>query len=215
MARFRVGGAWKKSEAVYIKVGGVWRKAEAVYIKANGVWQKDTDYSSTPITPSDPITHSINVSDTLRYSSDWGSSYYWAKVSAYTSGNRYNCFGMSVNTYNAALIQIPAFARSGTKLSCSFYGYCPESHTFRWALCTSMNNKAMYQGKGAVTGDSSQIASGTFTLNTAGTGSYTYSFAISASIPANTPLYLYLWPNESGGAATHILTGDTFDAVLS
>jgi len=165
------------------------------------------------------IKHSINVLNTLRYSSDWGSSYFWKAVSGYDGqSNKFNCFGMSSSTYNASLIQIPAFSFTGKgdKLAISFYLYHKETHTYRWALCTSMENKASYQKTKSAVTDRTQIACGTFKLTVSSDNYYvTTGFEITADIPANVPLYLYIWAYEAGGVAPHIINSQDITVTLT
>lgn len=163
------------------------------------------DKEATPIGEQKAGTHSINVlSNTYRYMSSSGA---WAKAGNVSTDNY---VGTKDGIYNSALIPVGSYSFTGTstRLRLSFYGYCPSVDFyvdgFRWAICTSDANKALYQGCDAVTTDDSQVATGIATL-AYNNGVYkTYEIDLkSEAIPANTPLYVYFWSKDDSTGVAH------------
>ena len=126
-----------------------------------------------------------------------------------------NYFGYKTGSYNSMLIPVGSFPFSGTstRLQLTTYVYRPTSDftTFRWAICSSDSNKAMYQGvTDEISGDSTQLASGTASLTVTGWSTCTFDFE-TTSLPANSALYVYFWPAGKTGVA-HVK--DTITASL-
>lgn len=150
-------------------------------------------------------TNSVDVLDeTYRYLSSNGA---WSTAGSISTDNY---VGANSSEVNSALIPVGSFSFDGnsTKLRLSFYGYCPSvnfyTKGFRWAICTSNANKALYQTTDDVTTDGTQVAKGTATF-AYNNGTYkTYEIDLSsASIPSGTQLYVYLWPNGSATDIAH------------
>lgn len=38
----KIGGAWKETDAAYVKIGGVWKEVEAIYNKIGGSWKESS-----------------------------------------------------------------------------------------------------------------------------------------------------------------------------
>ena len=175
----------------------------------NAVWLEDGSSSETEGGGSGTEqlagTNSVDVlSETYRYGSDAGD---WATAETYSTDNY---FGQKTGSLNSALIPVGSFTFSGTstRLEISLYGYCPSTdfaaNGFRWAICSSNANKDLYKVTTAVTGDSSQLASGVNFISY-NSGNYTtYTLSLDATnLPANTPLYIYFWANGTGKGVAH------------
>lgn len=171
------------------------------YIKA--AWRDDKEV--TPIGEQLAGTNSVKVlSDTYRYLSSNGS---WSTAGSISTDNY---VGSNSSGFNTALIPVGSFSFSGnsTRLRLSFYGYCPSVNFyvdgFRWAICTSDANKALYQTTNDVTSDNTQIAKGIAKL-AYNNGTYkTYEIDLASdAIPANKPLYVYFWSKDAATDIAH------------
>lgn len=188
---------------------------------------KDTDFNRMYIIPNTiSVTgmssrkaiaaKSIISLDVFRYSSDDASQYWWKTVRE--RGGNFSVFGRNrVGAqgdpyYHASCIPIPAATIDAKKLHIRFFTYNPEAHTYRYQLCTSMANKTSYQATQNAVSDSSAITSGTF-YDTNAKVNHGLDLTITADIPANTPVYLYLWAYEDGGRAAHILPDWQISAI--
>ena len=178
-----------------------------VYLYISAIWLDDPK----TYTETQGGTNTVALSDTLRYTTV-STSQGWAAPGAF--GQSENYFGFKTGDCNTALIPIGSFAFSNhsTRLRLSFTGHRPSSdfNQFRWALCSSDANRALYQGVITAVADSSQIASGTATLvNYPAGANSVFSFDFpTENIPADTDLYVYLWPYERSGVA-HISSAVT------
>lgn len=155
-------------------------------------------------------TNTVALSDTLRYTS-YDADRGWAAPGDFGQGE--NFFGLKTgdngitSDCNTALIPVGSFNFSGksTKLRIAFNGHRPSADftTFRWAICTSSDNKALYQYTTNAVTDDTQIVSGTATLANYAAGAnsdFAFDF-VSDNIPAGTNLFVYLWPYARTGVA--------------
>lgn len=179
----------------------IWEYNEKeVYLYISAIWLDDPK----TYTETEGGTNTVALSDTLQYTTV-STSQGWAAPGAF--GQSENYFGFKTGDCNTALIPIGSFAFSShsTRLRLSFTGHRPSSdfNQFRWALCSSDANKALYQNVTTAVADSSQITSGTATLvNYPAGANSVFSFDFpTENIPADTDLYVYLWPYERSGVA--------------
>lgn len=145
----------------------------------------------------------ISVGSTYRY----GHADSWDLVSSLPYG-LVNYVGEGTDDYNAMMIPLSGFSFSGKsvwlKLSMYVMTSNAENRTFRWAITTSRANESVYRGSGAVT-DANQLAQGTFSTTYTGGGFSWQTFILECdSIPANTPLYLYMWRNNTTYGNIHV-----------
>lgn len=148
--------------------------------------------------------NSIDVdTQTYRYTSQ-NTSNPWQISNTYSDCNYFGKKTGDDASNNTCLIPIGKFNFTGqsTRLRLTAYVYKPSSDfpVFRWAICTSSANKAMYQGATGVVADDTQIVSGTASLTSVGWHTQAFDF-VSTKLPANKDLYVYFWPSGSGGVA--------------
>ena len=145
-------------------------------------------------------TVSVAVADTYRYCN--------AISGGFKSGYSLSYVGQGTDDYNAMMIPVPAFSFNGTglrlKMSINCWSPYDDGYTYRWAVTTSRANEELYTGYGAVT-DANQIMTGTFTpaYNAGSFGYQTFTLE-GGEIPANTPLYIYLWRNVTTYGNIHV-----------
>ena len=147
------------------------------------------------------ISKTINVDNgTYRYTSE-NKRRPWDVSKSYS---KENYFGDKRISYNVCLIPIGSFNFDGKsiKIKLDAYVYKPSNEfpQFCWAICTSDKNKYMYENVHGEVKDDTQIIWGTAELNKLYYNWQTFEFE-SDAIPANVPLYIYLWPYSSGGVA--------------
>lgn len=158
----------------------------------------------------------VATNNTYRYGSALQATTGFAKVSSLTFG-AINYVGQGTDDYNSTMIPLPGFSFSGTsrwiKLKMWVMTSNVNNRAFRWAITTSRSNESVYKGAGAVT-DENQLAQGTFsTMYTSGDFSWQTFLLACDSIPADTPLYIYLWRDNDTYGNIHIM--DTITATLT
>ena len=160
----------------------------------------------------DGVSATIATNDTYRYGSALQATSGFAKVSSLTFG-AINYVGQGDGEFNAMMIPLSGFDFSGKsvwlKLKMWVMTSSSTNHTFRWAITKSRANEAVYKGSGAVT-DANQLAQGTInTTYTSGNFSWQTFLLECENIPANTPLYLYLWRNNTTYGNIHVMDNIT------
>lgn len=128
-----------------------------------------------------------------------GDAYGFADIDVWYSYTGFdNVVGRSEGDRNSALLLLNPFSFSGrsNKIDLEFQALYlrPDSQvtTFRWSLCRSRINEALYKNAGAQA-DPYLVATGTFTVASTG-GSYAAQTITlpTTAVPSDTPLYLYL-----------------------
>lgn len=163
----------------------------------------------------DSKSETVSIANTYRYGNALQATSGFAKVSSLTFGS-INYVGQGTDDYNAMMIPLSGFSFSGKsvwlKLSMYLYVSSANNHTFQWAITTSRSNESVYKGTGSVT-DSNQLAQGTFSP-VYNNGSYSWqTFLLECNgITSDTPLYIYLWRNNTTYGNLHVM--ETVTATL-
>ena len=170
----------------------------------HAIWLDGGTGEDTDIEETTAGSNSINVdTETYRYTSQ-NTSNPWQTSNTYSDCNYFGKKTGEDASNNTCLIPIGKFSFTGksARLRLTAYVYKPSTDfpVFRWAVCTSSANKAMYQGATGVVADDTQIVSGTASLTSVGWHTQSFDF-VSTKLPANTDLYVYFWPSGSGGVA--------------
>ena len=145
-------------------------------------------------------TVSVPMDATYRYCS--------AISGGFKTGYDLSYVGQGTDDYNAMMVPVPAFSFTGTglrlKMAINCWSPYDDGYTYRWAVTTSRANEELYKGYGAVT-DANQIMTGTFTpaYNSGSFGYQTFTLD-GGEVPADTPLYIYLWRNVTTYGNIHV-----------
>lgn len=200
-----VNGTFYEIEDGFANVNGTWHKLVELYGNNGGEWI-DMDAMSDVVVVQ-TTTQTINVNNTHRYCSV-ATNKDWPKVSTMGLG-AVNYVGEGADDYNSMMIPLSAWSFSGTakslELTMSIYVADSSNRTFRWAITTSTANKTKYQGYGDIS-DSYQLAAGKFTPTYYSDKNWhVQTFTLECkTIPANTPLYIYLWRDNNKYGNIHV-----------
>lgn len=153
------------------------------------------------------IQRNIAIGNTYRYANSLIAGT-WVPVSSLSFGS-INYVGQGTEDYNAMMIPVSAYTYSGPfkRLTLSLYLWTSSSsnHTFRWAVTTSTANAYAYQIGSGVVSDSYQLGQGTFTPPYSDAYQW-YTFELSCeTVPSGTPLYIYLWRNNTTYGNIHVM----------
>lgn len=186
-------------------------KGNSGSISVYAIWRQKKEEAS-PDTETLSGTKDLSVAtETYRYTTG-NTAYPWESAGFYDGQSPVeNYVGHKSGETNAMLLPIGSFSFTGTstKLTVSVTGYCPSVNFantgFRWAICSSDANKALYQTQSAVSGDAYQLSSGIASI-AYNNGSYTaYSLSLPAeNLPSGQDLYIFLWPNGTYTDVAHI-----------
>lgn len=150
---------------------------------------------TTKDSESEEIAQTIDAGNTWRSLQSWDNGA-WKKASSAGIGNT-TIVGIGQESgqgsslyYNATCIPIQPILKRAKSITITFpilYNGT-GTHLYRWAVSTTDRSEAYINTLSEVN-EAGQIASGVFSDYSGSTNTYTFN----VDIPANTPVYLYLW----------------------